>query len=70
MPDWGEIFSDFEMQRLAPNPEFMTLLPGIKQIGRRDVLDAGCGAGRHLLPLAGQGFKVVGVDLEGPVLGM
>ena len=68
MPDWGEIFSDFEMQRLAPNPEFMALLPGIKQVGRRDVLDAGCGVGRHLLPLAGQGFKVVGVDLEGPVL--
>ncbi len=68
MPDWGEIFSDLEMQRLVPNPEFMALLPELKQQGIRRVLDAGCGAGRHLLPLAQQGFQVVGVDRETAVL--
>ncbi len=68
MPDWGEIFADGAMQRLSPNPEFMALLPQLLQAGRRDVLDAGCGVGRHLIPLAGHGFRVVGVDLEAPVL--
>ena len=68
MPDWGEIFADGEMQRLGPNPEFLALLPELARAGCRDVLDAGCGVGRHLIPLAGAGFRVVGVDLEAKVL--
>jgi SAM-dependent methyltransferase len=68
MPDWGEIFAAPEMQRLRPNPEFLAALPVIKAAGGRRVLDAGCGAGRHLLPLAREGFEVWGVDREAPVL--
>jgi SAM-dependent methyltransferase len=68
MPDWGEIFADAEMQRLGPNPEFLALLPELKEAGRQRVLDAGCGVGRQLLPLAVAGFQVLGVDLEAPVL--
>jgi SAM-dependent methyltransferase len=68
MPDWGEIFADGEMQRLGPNPEFLALLPELKRAGRRLVLDAGCGVGRQLIPLAAAGFRVGGVDLEAPVL--
>jgi SAM-dependent methyltransferase len=68
MPDWGEIFADAEMQRLGPNPEFLALLPELKEAGRRRVLDAGCGVGRQLLPLAAAGFQVLGVDLETQVL--
>ena len=64
MPDWGEIFIDPEMQRLPPNPEVMALLPELQAEGVRRVLDAGCGAGRHLVPLAAAGFRVVGVDRE------
>lgn len=64
MPDWGEIFADPEMQRLAPNPEVLALLPEFKAAGLRLALDAGSGAGRHLLPLAAAGFEAVGVDLE------
>ena len=62
MPDWGEIFAAPEMQGLKPNPEFLALMPELLRQGVRLVLDAGCGVGRHLLPLAHQGFKVVGVD--------
>ena len=69
MPDWGEIFIDPEMQRLPPNPEVMALLPELQAEGVRRVLDAGCGAGRHLVPLAAAGFRVVGVDRELKVLG-
>ncbi|MFI5330302.1 MAG: class I SAM-dependent methyltransferase [Desulfobaccales bacterium] len=68
MPDWGEIFSAPEMQGLQPNPEFLALLPELRRQGVRLGLDAGCGVGRQLLPLAHQGFKVVGVDREAAVL--
>jgi len=68
MPDWGEIFADPKMQRLPPNPEFLALLPLMKKAGCRLVLDAGCGVGRHLLPLAQAGFKVWGVDREAAVV--
>jgi SAM-dependent methyltransferase len=68
MRDWGEIFAQPEMQRLRPNPEFLAALPVIKAAGGRRVLDAGCGAGRHLLPLALEGFEVWGVDRDLAVL--
>ena len=68
MPDWGEIFTDPKMQRLKPNQELLALLPIFKEAGCCRVLDAGCGAGRHLLPLAQEGFLVWGVDLEWAVL--
>ena len=68
MPDWGEIFSAPEMQGLQPNPEFLALLPELRRQGVRLGLDAGCGVGRQLLPLAHQGFRVVGVDREAAVL--
>ncbi len=68
MPDWGEIFADPKMQRLPPNPEVMALVPELQAGGVRRVLDAGCGAGRHLVPLAAAGFQVLGVDREWGVL--
>jgi SAM-dependent methyltransferase len=68
MPDWGEIFADPMMQRLPPNPEVMALLPELKARGVRLVLDAGCGAGRHLVPLVAAGFRVLGVDRQWSVL--
>jgi SAM-dependent methyltransferase len=56
------------MQQLPPNPEFLALLALMKKAGCRLVLDAGCGAGRHLLPLTWAGFAVWGVDRELAVL--
>jgi SAM-dependent methyltransferase len=68
MPDWGKIFADPEMQQLKPNAEVLALVPAWQAAGCRLVLDAGCGAGRHLLPLVQEGFQVVGVDQAGAVL--
>lgn len=36
--------------------------------GRAPALDLGCGAGRNAIPLARQGWNVVGVDLSWPML--
>jgi SAM-dependent methyltransferase len=70
MPNWGEIFADPVMQGLAPNPALMELIPAMQTGGCRRVLDAGCGAGRHLLPLLAAGFKVWGADCDAQVLGI
>jgi SAM-dependent methyltransferase len=68
MPGWGEIFADPVMQGREPNPELMALLPVMRQAGCRRVLDAGCGVGRHLLPLLQTGFQVWGADCDAQVL--
>jgi SAM-dependent methyltransferase len=56
------------MQRLRPSPEILALVPAWQEAGCRRVLDAGCGVGRHLLPLAEAGFQVWGVDSDARVL--
>ena len=68
MPVWGEIFADPAMQGLKPNPELMALIPGWQAGGLRRVLDAGCGVGRHLLPMLKAGFRVWGADCDAQVL--
>jgi SAM-dependent methyltransferase len=68
MPGWGELFADPGMQELKPNPELMGLVPGWQAAGCRRVLDAGCGVGRHLLPLLAAGFQVWGADCDAQVL--
>ncbi len=68
MPNWGELFTDPVMQGLKPNPELLALIPVMQEAGCRRVLDAGCGVGRHLLPLVQAGFRVWGVDADPKVL--
>ena len=68
MPGWGEIFADPVMQGREPNPELMGLIPRWQAAGCRRILDAGCGVGRHLLPLLQAGFRVWGVDCDARVL--
>jgi SAM-dependent methyltransferase len=68
MPCWGEIFADPVMQGREPNPELVGLIPGWRAAGCQRVLDAGCGVGRHLLPLLRAGFSVWGVDCDAQVL--
>lgn len=46
-----------------PDRRVTALIARWKQAGNiRRVLDLGCGAGRHLLPLAAEGFDAVGID--------
>ena len=45
-------------------PEVVEFANHMKRAGSRDVLDLGCGAGRHSVYLANQGFTVVGSDIS------
>ena len=54
----------------APNPVLMRFAADelLRSPGAR-LLDLGCGAGRNAVPLAGQGWDVLGIDLSWPMLG-
>jgi SAM-dependent methyltransferase len=70
MPNWGELFADPVMQNREPEAELLALIPEVKAAGCRLVLDAGCGVGRHLLPLLAAGLQVGGVDCDAQVLSL
>lgn len=46
----------------SPDPALISFVPRLTQAGVRSVLDLGCGSGRHILYLDGQGFEPIGVD--------
>ena len=47
---------------LVPDPAVAALVPMLKARGVRQVLDLGCGVGRHALLLAAEGFAVEAID--------
>jgi tellurite methyltransferase len=47
---------------IKPDPEVVEIIPVLRQRGFRDVLDLGCGVGRHALLLAAEGFSVTAMD--------
>ena len=53
-----------------PVPFVVEALPLLKEHGVRDVLDLGCGMGRHCIYLAKNGFNAIGVDLSREALRM
>src|SRR3954447_9679998 len=72
---WDAFFSDFYLRAYAQTDDAeeaerqalaAARLSGCPDGG--DVLDAPCGFGRHALPLAAAGYKVVGVDRAQPLL--
>ena len=48
----------------TPHEKFGSLAAAMQERGMRRVLDLGCGAGRHLVFLARQGFEVYGTDVD------
>jgi len=59
------VLYDWEYRRRRDDLAFYRMLAGERG---GPVLDLGCGTGRLLIPLARDGFDVVGVDLSAPML--
>jgi ubiquinone/menaquinone biosynthesis C-methylase UbiE len=56
-------------ERAAPNDVLLGFArQEWRRVGRGRVLDLGCGAGRNAVPLALEGWTVVGTDLSRPML--
>lgn len=51
-----------------PNETLMAFAARERARGARRALDIGCGAGRNLVPLARDGWSVIGVDLSRPMI--
>lgn len=61
---WNELFDTGELIWDEPHEWVVSLVPRLRERGVRRILDLGCGAGRHLIYLAEQGFDVYGTDIS------
>lgn len=61
---WDDIFRDKRYTELPPADEVIAFLPQLAEAPGRRVLDHGCGAGRHAVLLASEGYDVFGVDIS------
>jgi ubiquinone/menaquinone biosynthesis C-methylase UbiE len=61
MAGWDDVYSGYDAVK-SPSKYVVELVPLLIEKGVREVLDVGCGDGRHTLFLAEQGFKVHGID--------
>lgn len=64
MPTWDELFKRAEFRQEEPYHGVLRFAELLKERGLRRVLDLGCGAGRHLVYLAKEGFEVYGTDIS------
>jgi SAM-dependent methyltransferase len=72
---WDAFFSDFYLRAYADaerDAKAADQALGAARLARcpdgGDLLDVPCGFGRHAIPLAGAGYRVVGVDRSQPLL--
>jgi len=61
-PVWDQIFLREGRLFLEPCARFDELVEAFNQHGCKKILDLGCGSGRHVVALAQQGFKPLGLD--------
>jgi SAM-dependent methyltransferase len=64
MPTWDELFQDESFRWREPHERVVAFARDLIERGARRVLDLGCGAGRHVVYLAGEGFTVCGTDIS------
>lgn len=59
---WELIFQEGGYQYPEPRPQVVRFTEALKARGLTDVLDLGCGRGRHVVHMAAQGLRVSGLD--------
>jgi ubiquinone/menaquinone biosynthesis C-methylase UbiE len=64
MPTWNELFDNEEYIWHNPHEKVIEMVRLLKDRKRPRILDLGCGAGRHLVYLAKEGFRVDGMDFS------
>jgi SAM-dependent methyltransferase len=64
MPTWDELFDNEAFRWREPHERVVSFARDLKARGAVRVLDLGCGAGRHTVYLAAQGFAVCGTDIS------
>jgi SAM-dependent methyltransferase len=60
--NWNEVYQDRPYVLKTPYEGVIEFLNLIRGMGMRDVLDLGCGDGRHLIHLTKEGFAATGMD--------
>ena len=63
LKQWDEIYKRYGKYLVNPQENMERIVKVFKEKNVEKVLDLGCGSGRHLIFLAGHGFKVYGIDL-------
>jgi SAM-dependent methyltransferase len=61
---WDEIFKSEGRFFPEPFPRFNEVVQIFKDHSCSEILDLGCGSGRHLIHLAKEGFKASGLDIS------
>jgi SAM-dependent methyltransferase len=67
---WGDPRTVAGFSRSAPNATLLRFVESERSHGSSlaTILDVGCGAGRNAVPIAALGCRVVGTDIEWPML--
>jgi tellurite methyltransferase len=64
MPTWDELFTQEKFRWRNPHEAVVQFMPELCATGARQVLDLGCGTGRHTVYLTSQGFDVWACDIS------
>lgn len=66
---WEDLHTKPQFQLQYPNETVVRFMKGNFKSGDQSrVLDLGCGAGRHIVYLAKEGYQATGIDFSGPGL--